>query len=363
VRILFSFAGGPGHLRPLLPLARAARAAGHQVAVAAGGASVDSAAGTGFPVLRTSPARPRTRERLPLEVVDATAARAEFRQNFADRGARVRQPRLAAAIRDWRPDLLIRDEADFGGQLAAEQCGVPSAVVVVLACGGMLTPESTEPVRALRAELGLPAPAPEPVLAPVPPGLRDPRFPLPAGTLWFRPGPPPPVVDDPLVYFSLGTEFNTGAGDLYRRVLAGLSELDCDVLATVGVDLDPAEVGPVRPGVRVERFVPQDEVLPRCVLAVTHAGSGSLLGALAHGVPLLLLPLGADQPVNAARCAALGLGRVLDAMTVTPAEVHAAAAAVLADPGCRAAARGLAAEFAALPDPAAALTTLLTRLT
>ena len=48
--------------------------------------------------------------------------------------------------------------------------------------------------------------------------------------------------------------------------------------------------------VRAERFVPQSEELPHCDLVISHGGSGSVLGALAHGLPQLLLPLGADQP-------------------------------------------------------------------
>jgi UDP:flavonoid glycosyltransferase YjiC (YdhE family) len=84
---------------------------------------------------------------------------------------------------------------------------------------------------------------------------------------------------------------------------------------------------------------------------VSHGGSGSVLGALAHGLPMLLLPLGADQPLNAARCAALGAARVLDALTATPAEIRGAVSALLEDPAPRAAAERLRDEIAALPGP------------
>ena len=59
----------------------------------------------------------------------------------------------------------------------------------------------------------------------------------------------------------------------------------------------------------VERYVPQADVLPLCDVAVGHGGSGSTLGALAHGLPMLLLPHGADQFENAQACAALGVAR------------------------------------------------------
>jgi UDP:flavonoid glycosyltransferase YjiC (YdhE family) len=83
-----------------------------------------------------------------------------------------------------------------------------------------------------------------------------------------------------------------------------------------------------------------------------------VIGALAHGLPLVVLPLGADQPHNAARVEALGAGQVLDAITATPDEVGAAVTAVLADPGCRSAAERLRDECAALPPPSAAVSWL-----
>jgi UDP:flavonoid glycosyltransferase YjiC (YdhE family) len=83
----------------------------------------------------------------------------------------------------------------------------------------------------------------------------------------------------PLVYVTLGTIFNTESGDLLARILAGARELPVDVVATVGRSLDPAELGPQPANVRVERFAPQAELLPRCAVAVTHAGSGSVAGA------------------------------------------------------------------------------------
>ena len=82
-----------------------------------------------------------------------------------------------------------------------------------------------------------------------------------------------------------------------------------------------------------------------------HGGSGSVLGALAHGLPLVLLPMGADQPQNAQRCAALGAGRVLDVIAATPDDVRDAVSAVLSEPSYRAAAERLRDELAALPGP------------
>jgi UDP:flavonoid glycosyltransferase YjiC (YdhE family) len=91
-------------------------------------------------------------------------------------------------------------------------------------------------------------------------------------------------------------------------------------------------------------------VLPTVDLVVSHGGSGSLMAALAHGLPSVLLPLGADQPHNARRAEELGLARTLDAATATPEQVHAAVGTALADGAAAGRARRVAEELAGLPD-------------
>ncbi len=165
----------------------------------------------------------------------------------------------------------------------------------------------------------------------------------------------------PIVYFTLGTVFNLESGDLFARVLTGLRELPINVIVTVGSEIDPRELGPMPGNVHAERYIPQSVVLPHCSAVVSHGGSGSVLGALAHGRPMVLLPMGADQPLNAARCEALGVGRVLDALRATPETVGEAVSAVLSDPTYRASAERVKEEIAALPDWEHAVT-LLERL-
>ena len=155
----------------------------------------------------------------------------------------------------------------------------------------------------------------------------------------------------PVVYFTLGTVFNHESGDLFSRVLAGLRELPINLIVTVGRDLDPATLGLQPAHVRVERFVPQAEILPHVDLVVSHGGSGSVLGALAHGRPMVVLPIGADQPFNAERISALGVGRSLDAIQATPEDVREAASWVLADATYRESAGRVADEIAALASP------------
>jgi MGT family glycosyltransferase len=165
----------------------------------------------------------------------------------------------------------------------------------------------------------------------------------------------------PTVYFTLGTVFNMESGDLFMRVLTGLRDLSVNVVVTVGHHIDPTEFGPQPANVYIERYIAQESILPHCSLVVSHGGSGSVIGALAHGRPSVLIPMGADQPMNAARCVQLGVARVLDPIGATPATVRAAVSAVLADPSYQQAAKRIRDEFAALPGPAHAIR-LLERL-
>lgn len=357
MRVLFTFTGGRGHLEPLLPLAEAARAAGHTVAIGGRESILPSVERLGFDTHATEPAL--VAQRLPLQPLDPEREARDFRDGFVAR-SRERAPGVEALCRDWKPDVVVGEEAHYGALVAAERLGIPFASVVVLAAGTLGTRELIAgPLNDVRAEHGLP-PDEEAsmlsrrlVLAPLPPSYRDPAFPLPAATAHYRPFERLPRRHDgtPSVYVTLGTVFNLESGDLFARVLAGVRELPVEVVATVGDGIDPAELGKLPAQIRVERFLPQAEVLPRSSVVVSHGGSGSVLGSLAHGLPQVLIPMGADQPLNADRCAELGLARVLDPVTATPQEIGDAVADVLADRSYRDAARALQAEFAALPGP------------
>jgi UDP:flavonoid glycosyltransferase YjiC (YdhE family) len=361
VRVLFAFTGGRGHLEPLVPIARAAAAAGHTLAFASAPSMVPTIEELGFTALPIGPARPRKPpERIPLREVDLEREEREFRERFAGDGARFRAPLVHALCSDWQPDLVVAEETDFGSMVAAERLGLPYATVLVLAAGSFVRPDLVaEKLDELRAEHGLPAdpelgmPGRYLVLSPFPPSFRDPAHPLPATAHSFRPFTPEVVRNDgvPTVYFTLGTEFDLESGDLFERVLAGLRDLPIDAVATLGARRDPEEVGPLPPNVRVERYVPQSTILPRCTAVVSHGGSGTVLGALAYGLPQVVIAMGADQPWNAARCEELGVGVVLDPVTATPAEVRDAVSTVLSDPSYRSAANRLRVEIAALPGP------------
>jgi MGT family glycosyltransferase len=95
---------------------------------------------------------------------------------------------------------------------------------------------------------------------------------------------------------------------VYGLAMRAVEDLPVRVLLTVGRDLDLDALPSAPDNVRVERWVPQQDVLGHAAAAVVHGGSGSTLGAIAAGVPLVVVPLFADQPQNAARVAEVGAG-------------------------------------------------------
>jgi MGT family glycosyltransferase len=158
----------------------------------------------------------------------------------------------------------------------------------------------------------------------------------------------------PTVYVSLGTIFNQNL-DVFGVILAGLRDEPLNVIVTVGHDNDPSAFGPQPPNVRLERFIPQAALLPHCDLVLCHGGSGTLLGALDHGLPLVVVPLRADQPENARAAAAAGAAVVVAPEAATPESVRGAVRAALGEPGYRAGARRVQAELHALPPMAQAV--------
>jgi MGT family glycosyltransferase len=135
---------------------------------------------------------------------------------------------------------------------------------------------------------------------------------------------------------------------LMERILSTLAELPVHVLATTGPELDPSELR-VPASVELRDYVPHTFVLPRASVVVTHAGVGTLMGAFAHGVPCVCVPLGRDQPRNAARGAELGAAIALspdaDAQTI-----RAAVEAALESPELRAGAARLRDAIAVYAD-------------
>ena len=147
----------------------------------------------------------------------------------------------------------------------------------------------------------------------------------------------------------MGTVWNRDLS-LFTRVIDALRDEPVTLLVTVGRQNDPADLGPLPDNVVVRRYVPQAELLPHCRAVVTHGGAGTTLGALAHGLPLVVLPQGADQYANADAVVAAGAGRRLGREEATVAAIRDAVHAALHDPDLRRAAEHVQAEIRDMPQ-------------
>ena len=108
-----------------------------------------------------------------------------------------------------------------------------------------------------------------------------------------------------LVLVSFGTT-NMRQGQVLQRVLDAVEFLDSAVLCTLG----GVSIGGLHPpeNARIRDWVPHMAILSRTAAVITHAGLSTVMSALANGVPLVCMPMGRDQPLNADRVAALGAG-------------------------------------------------------
>lgn len=333
MRMLFATTAGAGHFGPLVPFADACLRAGHDVLVAghAGAAPLVARAGHAFRPLAEPSHEEVARFRAGQHGLPPGQAMARALTDLYIRlygGAAL--PDMVTAIEDWRPDVVVRESAEVSSMVAADRLGVPHAEVCVglsSQAADRLLPLAAPRLDELRATVGLPrgAGAHAARLTLAPRSLDDPSPQPPASVRRFREragtgagslpdgwGDP----DAPLVYVSFGTEVPSPSRDyfpgLYRRAIDALADLPVRVLVTIGTRREPAELGPLPPSVRVEQWVPQAGVMRAATATVTHGGAGSVLAALAAGVPMAVIPLFADQPLNAARVAERGAGIVLD---------------------------------------------------
>ncbi|HVU02499.1 MAG TPA: glycosyltransferase [Polyangiaceae bacterium] len=367
-RVLFTTLRTPSHFLPLVPFVGACRARGHEVAVAAPAdleARVKETGARFFPF-----GHPGDQGLAPIwarmrEVSGEEMTRIAIGELFAGICAKTALPGLVEAVESYRPSVIIRESQEYAAVVAAKKANVPHARVSITDPSQELAilRHSAPAVNEHRRGLGLPEDPEgmqirnEPALTLFPRGLEGGEH--AANVLRFRaprnPAPPLPRhwknEADPFVYATLGTVAGSmeAARQAYEPVIQAARGLPARVLLTVGNSFPLESLADVPENVHVERFVPQDDVLPHAALAICHGGSGTVIGALAAGVPMVVTPLFADQPQNAARIAAVGAGIALPTRGATAESIRRAVLSILREPPFRDRARAIAAEIADLP--------------
>ncbi|WP_406293410.1 glycosyltransferase [Embleya sp. NBC_00888] len=376
MKLLFSATPAFGHILPLVPLMQAAVGAGHAVGL-----------------LSSAGFRAEVGEELPPEVefLEAGVMPGEFSEEAARRtGADVFHPtpstigeifggsRVDLGIEDsldrataWAPDLVVAEPFDAVGPILAARLRVGwHRAGIGPALPAAITREIDRVASTRYDRLRLDPVAASRYIDPCPQQLQDPAWSSTARVLSVRLGAhrrPKDVAldlpdfgepDRPTVLVTLGTIFSNP--DTLSATVAAVAETGVNVIATLGSFLrDPrasrashgevARVASAR--VRYVPFVPLAQLLEKADLVVGAGGVGTVVGTLAHGLPMVLWPQGADQPINAARAAASGTALTVD----SAAGIAPAVAEVLENGAYRSRAGDVAAGIADRPHPAAVI--------
>jgi UDP:flavonoid glycosyltransferase YjiC (YdhE family) len=325
VRVLAACSlGGAGHLQPLLPLLDAARRRSHETLVVGPPAlrGMVNASGHAFAAGGEPPeaAVAPIRERLPV-VPAREASVLGNRELFGRLATTAMLPAMDRVVARWQPHIVLRDPCEYASAVIAHPLGVASVQVAIgLAEVEWGSISSASPALeahrpGLTVELHrspyvtrFPASAdPSPF-----PDTRRFREPAPAtlGSLpdWWNGS------SAPLVYVTFGTVLGhmSTAAEAYRTAIQAVAGIDARVLLTVGRRFDASQLGRIPGNIHVESWVDQADVLHEADVVVCHGGSGTTFGALAAGVPVVIVPQFADQFANGTKVAEAGAGIVLD---------------------------------------------------
>jgi UDP:flavonoid glycosyltransferase YjiC (YdhE family) len=346
-RILVVTWEGGGNVPPMLGIASELQRRGHQVRVLGHLQQHDVVASAGLKFVSYRHARPWS-PKLP-----ATGTRFLLRfvfEVFTD-------PRFGRDVRDEldreATDMTLVDSMILAGIRAAEQAGVPTAVLMHTLHRYYTHEWSRGPIGIVAAMRGMRPGrlwnAADRVLVATDSAL-DPATQgrLPANVHYtgvvqapIQPGAPK---DKPLVLVSLSTIFFESLEATLQAALDALSTLPIRAVVTTGAVAPDA----LRASANVEvyQYVPHDQIMPSVSLVVGHGGHSTTMRALAHGVPLLIMPLHrvVDQPMVGKAVAAAGAGLVLP-KTASAAEIRSAVRSLLEEPSYRNAAVAIGARI------------------
>ena len=374
MRVLVSTFPAIGHVNPMVPLARALMAQGHDVVWATGPEALPTVEAAGLRHvavgITASEARvefyrrfPEARHLAPEELPGFM-----FPRLFGSVAAPATLPDLLAFARTFKPDVVVHLAGAFAAPIVAAVLGVPN---VCQGYGALIPAErvaaASEAVGPLWREHRL---TPRPwggcydhlYIDIYPPSLRPLHSDYIEHRTSMRPIPFSAELDSdfadvtgldgdrPIIYLTFGTVFNAVTG-VFGEALHGLASRDARVIVTVGPEGNPDAFGSVPGNVSVHRYIPQQLLLSRCSLVVSHAGSGTFLGALDHGLPQLCLPQAADQFGNAKQCVAAGAGLILLPHDTTRDTVRDATTRLLNEPAFRNNAARIQTELKQMPSP------------
>jgi UDP:flavonoid glycosyltransferase YjiC (YdhE family) len=393
MRILFAAAPAYGLMLPVVPMVWAARAAGHEVILATTSEMAEVGAAAGLPVVDVHPDRKQwsalmgtigrpeaVPEDLPREFHLASQQRAPFAMFTA-----AMTEGTVAAARAFAADLVVYTSDHPVGALTAAACDVPGLEVGNRVSWSTRDSRRTsgdgsggprfasdELAQLVRERLGIPDSPPTLVarIDPRPPSMGglsgdelDGLDQVPWWSMRYVPYNGGAVVppwaltapERPRVGVTLGTVVPMLTGNSTLGVVVeALSELDVDVILAAG-RTDVSDLGPLPGNVRSVGYLPLSTFVAGCRLLVHHGGSGTTAAPLFYGVPQLVLPSFADNPLSAQRVVDRGVGLSADPATIDADGVRSPTRRLLGEPQFSRAAQEVRAEMAAQPSPTAVL--------
>jgi UDP:flavonoid glycosyltransferase YjiC (YdhE family) len=350
-----------GHVYPLVPLAMAWQRAGHEVLMAVGDGLRADLPGRRIPgaepawtladaIVRAQQMVGQHAGMPPPEEMPTVL----FLQECAPHVVEVMREQLHRE----QPDVVVFEQSNLGAAIAAREAGCPGVAVGIVGWSsrwGRAYTAAAATIGALAQELASTFVDTHPAFL-ADASATPPPFPVTAmrPTAWAPDGGsvPPWLLEPhraPRAYLTLGTIF--GREDLLAAAAHEVAEAGCEVLLATGPGVDPSQLSGLPPSVHVEQLVPQARVLPHVDVVVHHAGTGTVIGSLEHGLPQVLIPRGADQFWNAEHLATQGAARAV-LPDAGPGSVSEAVSDLLSpDAPERREARRLGASVAAMPSP------------
>jgi UDP:flavonoid glycosyltransferase YjiC (YdhE family) len=323
MRLLICSTGLAGHFNPLVPFIEAARERGDELFVVVPPSlarDVDELGVTHYLSDPPDPTKSKDLWRRAARLPHAQAARLLDGEFFGRLSTEAMLETVESACDVFQPDLIIREPCAYAGAVVAKRRGVAHAQVAISTARtewsviGLvgLTLDDFEPgmEKVLRETR---------YLSRLPSSLDPSPFPR---TLRYREDEVPELTEPgrwsqgsgPLIYLTFGSVAGglDTARSAFTFAIEAVAGLDARVLVTTGRGFDQRLLGEVPSNVFVESWVPQASVFPFASMVLCHGGSGTTYGALAAGLPIVFVPMFADQRTNARLITVAGAGVIVE---------------------------------------------------
>lgn len=387
MRYFFTTIPGSSHMLPLVPLAHAALAAGHEVLVATSGSALPTAVSAGLHTVAVNDGESaRPYEEMVRKVAETSIGTdlpdaelvAYFASVFGEVGTLMADG-LVETARIWGADAVVYPAPHVAGLLTARAVGIPAVLhglgtrrptfgPALAHLAPVAQRMNVAELREADVELDLSPPSLETIHQDSPHPNKN-ESTLPMRYAPYNGGAQLPDWllrrgDRRRVAVTLGSlPAIYGDGVLLREIVEGTANMDIELVLTAGGSELHSLPAPLPDHVRLVDWMPMRALLPTCDAIIHHGGMGTMYAAFDAGVPQLAIPVtGTDSVANAKVAVARGVGQMLDMSQTTASTVSAALHDLLGEPAYVQASQEVATEMRAMPTPGtviAQLTNLL----